>query len=207
MKQFILVISLLVITDLSLAQDSLNFSGCLVNSHTTLEFDLEMELNRLETQLFAQKIITKREAKNYSKLFNFNYLASLNLDPSDFSIKKYLSLEAFEKCNTNSTFENNNQEQRIRFLYMVYSILAQKFTHIQIEVLEGGILKVNGQSIKISELESQLEIEMQKKKGIPRDEFVAIMKVAPEVKMGFMVDIQQILSLSGVKKVNYIKPN
>uniref|UniRef100_UPI004047AB74 hypothetical protein n=1 Tax=Roseivirga sp. TaxID=1964215 RepID=UPI004047AB74 len=207
MKQFILVISLLVITNLSLAQDGLNFSGCLVNSHTTLEFDLEMELNRLETQLFAQKIITKREAKNYSKLFSFNYILGLNLDPNDFLIKKYLSLEAFEKCYNNSNFENNNQEQRIKFLYMLYSILAQKLTHIQIEVLEGEILKINGEVIKVSELESQLEIEMQKKKDIPRDEFVARMKVDSEVKAGFIVNIQQILSLSGVKKVNYIKPN
>jgi biopolymer transport protein ExbD len=207
MKQSFLIIGLLIITNSIRAQDSLNFSGCLVNSQTTNEFDLEMELNRLETQLFTQKIIKKREVKDYSKLFSFNYILGLNLDPSDFLIKKYLSLEAFEKCNANSTFENNNQEQRIRFLYMVYSILAQKLTHIQIEVVEEDVLRVEGQAIKISELQSQLEIEMQKKKDIPRDEFVAIMKVAPEVKMGFIVDIQQILSLSGIKKINYVKPN
>ncbi|RKQ49447.1 biopolymer transport protein ExbD/TolR [Roseivirga pacifica] len=175
------------------------------------DFNFLEELDNLERQLLSLKILKGTSEWDYKNLSED--LSNRKVDEQKLKqipIPKFISKRPYLECN-GQTYDPFKDKETLKYglLFSLYLLRASEQAKIHIEVSENDQIRLNSKTISLTELKNELlkSLEELRQNEIPFDEIVISLEVAPEVKMGKVIDIQQIIRELNLKNILYSTSN
>lgn len=186
---------------LNLAEAQNTLLNCWVESYQA-SFDFKKELDNLEAQLLELKMLKDTTKKSYERLLKKSESSKAELEKV--IVNQYVSLKPFLNCiNDIAPYQKTDTEYKYMMLFSIYHAYGTKSVSIDIKVFENQVIKVNDEEISRENLALKLKEVINSNPVVPTDEWIASMTVESEVKMGLIIQVQQILKEVGMKKVVY----
>ncbi len=185
---------------------------CWMETYET-EFSFIKQLDKLEQIILDQGQINGTSGEDYMKLFEDIASDKLNLNFNDITVEKFVREQPFKNCVAkHDLMMKDDKTIKYGLLFSIYVVLAREHATIKVELTEHTELIFNGHYANIADFNDlvyQALAELEKQ-GIPREEIILRLKVADNVKMRVISDIQvklQELNIRKVKYENYLNDN
>lgn len=204
-----LLLILIYASHLQAQTDQTELPDCWVQAFGE-NFDFYAELDKLEKELVALKIVpANNSGSDYVNLLTEvrQDLKPDVLEKIDITRYKYISEASFRSCiDPVDILKQSGKPLKYGMLLSIYVIVARhQYAMVHLDIVENQQLKMEGKEIDLEDFDAAFDKAVKKllDKGVVREEIWLAMRVHPETKMGFIIDIQTAIRNKGIRKVSY----